>query len=64
MPNDDIQINDQIAFLMSDVTCQRGIVCGFVQINDVVKIIVSVTTGREQGRTFYVTEEFLIGVVG
>lgn len=57
----DIQINDQLLFLMPDATRQRGTVVGFVQRDDDVKICVSVTTGADQGRTVYISEDWVIG---
>lgn len=62
MVHEQIQINSTIRFLMPDATRQRGQVCGFVQRNGDVKLCKHVTTGADQGRTVYLSEDWVIGV--
>jgi hypothetical protein len=59
----EITIGQEIRFLMPDATRQRGEVVGFVQRDDITKIAIAVTTGADQGRTVYVTEDWVIGSV-
>lgn len=62
MVQSDISINTTLRFLMPDATRQRGTVLGFIQRDDVLKICIHVTTGADQGRTVYLSEDWVIGV--
>lgn len=57
----DITIGQELRFLMPDATRQRGEVVGFVQRDDITKIAIAVITGADQGRTVYLTEDWVIG---
>jgi len=63
MTSSDIQINSKIRFLMPDATRQAGQVCGFIQRNDDTKLCIQVATGADQGRTVYLSEDWVIEVV-
>lgn len=62
MATRDITINTPVQFLMPDATRQQGVVVGFIQRNDDTKLCINVTTGADQGRTVYLSEDWIIGV--
>ena len=57
----EITIGQELRFLMPDATRQRGDVVGFVQRDNITKIAIEVITGADQGRTVYVTEDWVLG---
>lgn len=60
MVKSEISIHSKIRFLMPDATRQAGQVVGFIQRNDETLICIAVTTGADQGRTVYLSEDWVI----
>lgn len=60
MVQSDISIHSKLKFLMSDATRQAGVVVGLVHRDDLTLLCIAVTTGADQGRTVYLSEDWVI----
>ena len=62
MVQSDISIHSKLKFLMPDATRQAGVVVGFIRRDDLTLICIAVTTGADQGRTVYLSEDWVISI--
>ena len=64
MTAEKIEITSKVRFMTPDAAKQQGQVFGFIERNGERKICIYVTNGAGQGRTVYLSEDWIIEVVG